>query len=84
MDRGFGRVSVFTIDKPNEDDREQDVKKVIPVVAHYGERGNELRHLSRYEYEALVQVKEKPPHEENAHSKTFDFQTGHPLAARYT
>jgi hypothetical protein len=78
----FGYVRLYLIE--DCDEGEKPAKEAIPRVALYHNRGKSLRHLNRYEYDALIQVKEKPKNDSVARSLCFDFPPDFVLAARYT
>jgi hypothetical protein len=79
----FGYVCLYLIEECKEG--EIQAKEAIPRVALYHNRGKALRHLNRYEYDALIQqVKEKAKNEVVARSLCFEFSTNFVLAARYT
>jgi hypothetical protein len=78
----FGYVRLYLIEDCTEGEKPR--KEAIPRVALYHNRGNALRHLNRYEYDVLIQVKEKPKNETAARSLCFEFSPDFVLAARYT
>ena len=77
----FGGVAMYTIEAATSTTKA--VKMPVPYVAHYNHRGAALRHLNRYEYNSLVHVKERPIQSSTSRSKTFEFASDYPLAARY-
>jgi hypothetical protein len=78
----FGYVRLYVVKDCKEGERP--AKEAVPRVALYHNRGQELCHLNRYEYNALIQVKEKPKNETACSSLCFDFSNTFVLAARYT
>jgi hypothetical protein len=68
----FGYVCLYLIEECKEG--EIQAKEAIPRVALYHNRGKALRHLNRYEYDALIQqVKEKAKNEVVARSLFLNF-----------
>jgi len=77
---GFGWAQVFTLEK--RENKKDDLKITMPIVAHHNERGEALRNLSRCECDALVQVDERNK-TDNPRNEKFPFSETHPLAANY-
>ena len=66
----FGHVSLYTVEEGT--DTTKAVKRAIPRVSLYFNRGKKLKNLSMYEYDALIQVRRKPENEKTR-SECFDF-----------
>ena len=54
----FGYVKTYTLERGGEVN--VDIKQALPVVSCYFNRGEKLQGLSNSEYNAFVQVREKP------------------------
>ena len=77
----FGHVSLYTVEEGT--DTTKAVKRAIPRVSLYFNRGKKLENLSMYEYDALIQVRRKPENEKTR-SECFDFSSSFYLASMYT
>ena len=82
-DTYLGYSRMFTTEIRGDD--EEDIKKMIPVVACYFHRGHRLKDLSLHEYDAMIQTKKLPENPETAgsRSKWFLFNQDFDLAARF-
>ena len=83
--KNIGSFKLYTIEQVAEDGTEvgSTLKKFVPYSLLYNNRGKGLRHLSRYEMSALVQLVEKPKNDVNSRLAFFDMAPSFILAARY-
>ena len=78
----FGYVKTFTLQRGEEGNI--DIKEALPVVSCYFNRGERLQGLSNTEYNAFVQIREKPKgNNGKQRSSSFEFANGFELAPNY-
>jgi len=80
--KGIGRSRCYEIEKPEEGEPGAVVRKFVPYSLLYNNRGEALKHLSRIEMCATMQLKQKPKGEKTSRGE-FDLPPQFDLAARY-
>ena len=80
----LGRICVHTVEKASNSNQGP-TKVHMPVAFNYRNRGEALKKLSRYEYDALVIIKCIKTNKQlsNARSKQFSFPPSYELAASH-
>ena len=78
---GFGAVAIYELEESIQGS--DPVRTPIPYVACYSHRGEKLKHLNRYEYASLIQIKKKTSDTQNQRSTRFEFCSSFPLQRCY-
>ena len=78
----FGYVKTFVLERGEE--KNEDIKQMIPIVSCYFNRGESLQGLSQSEYNSFIHIKVKPKGNNGTQiSSCFEFANGFELAPDY-